>query len=194
MSAYGKVSLTENDNISREVVSENFNQESVVEEQVNKFDTTYTAEKLQELYNEYDKITLDQEKISSLTQIKTNAVSNKVPFRVALVMTTTVLVTLLLAFLCIYNIFVINGISTNINYLQEEVASCEYDLVQAEGLYEKLTNTNNIQNELAEMGFESVSSSNVVAVSVPDKVEVIELQGETNWFDAFCNFVSRIFG
>ena len=114
MSAYGKVSLTENDNISREVVSENFNQESVVEEQVNKFDTTYTAEKLQELYNEYDKITLDQEKISSLTQIKTNAVSNKVPFRVALVMSTTVLVTLLLAFLCIYNIFVINGISTNI--------------------------------------------------------------------------------
>jgi len=194
MSAYGKVSLTENDNISREVVSEDFNQESVVEEQVNKFDTTYTAEKLQELYNEYDKITLDQEKISSLTQIKTNAVSNKVPFRVALVMSTTVLVTLLLAFLCIYNIFVINGISTNINYLQEEVASCEYDLVQAEGLYENLTNTNNIQNELTEMGFESIPSSNVVAVSVPDKVEVIELQGETNWFDAFCNFVSRIFG
>lgn len=194
MSAYGKVAFTDNDNVAKEVVSENFVTESVVEEQVEKFDNTYTTEKLQELYSEYDKITLDQEKINSLTQIKTNAISNKVPFRVGLVMTTTLVVTLLLAFLCIYNIFVINGISTNINYLQEEVASCEYDLVQAEGLYENLTNTTNIQSELTEMGFESMSSSNIVAVSVPEKVEVIELQGETNWFDAFCNFLSRVFG
>ena len=194
MSAYGKVSFADTENASQEVLTQEFNNESVVEEQVSKFDTTYTAEKLQELYNEYDKITLDQEKINSLTQVKTNAVGKQVPFRVALVMTTTVLVTLLLAFLCIYNIFVINGISNNINYLQEEVASYEYDLVQAEGLYQNLTNTNNIQNELADMGFESIASSNIVAVNVPEKVEVIELHGETNWFDGFCNFVSQIFG
>jgi len=194
MSAYGKLSFIDNEKTSQEVLTQEFNNESVVEEQVSKFDTTYTAEKLQELYNEYDKITIDQEKINSLTQVKTNAVSKQVPFRVVLVMTTTILVTLLLAFLCVYNIFVINGISNNINYLQEEVTSYEYDLVQAEGLYQNLTNTNNIQNELAEMGFESIASSNVVAVSVPDKVEVIELQGETNWFDGLCNFVSQIFG
>ena len=196
MSAYSRVSLTDNDNVSQEVVADNFNNESVMQEQVNKFDSTYTADKLQELYNEYDKITLDQEKIKALTMIKTNAVSNKVPFRVALVMTTTVIVTLLLAFLCIYNIFVINGMSTDINYLQEEVVTCEYDLMQAEGLYEKLTNTTNIQAELDEMGYGSVASSNIdiVAVNVPDRVEVEELQGQTNWFDAFCNFVSQIFG
>ena len=194
MSAYGKLSFTDNEEVSQEVLTQNFSTESTVEEQVNKFDTTYTAEKLQELYSEYDKITLDQEKINTLTQVKTNAVSRQVPFRLALVMTTTVLVTLLLAFLCIYNIFVINGMSSNINYLQEEVTSYEYDLVQAEGLYQNLTNTNNIQNELTEMGFESIASSNVVAVSIPGKVEVIELQGQTNWFDGFCNFVSRIFG
>ena len=194
MSAYGKVSFTDNNNVSQEIVNESFNNASVMQEQVNKFDNSYTADKLQELYNEYDKITLDQDKINSLTMVKTNAVSTKVPFRVVLVMTTAVIITLLLAFLCIYNIFVINGMSTNINYLQEEVASCEYDLVQAQGLYEKLTNTNNIQNELTEMGFESIASSNIVAVSVPEKVEVVDLQGETNWFDAFCNFVSQIFG
>ena len=158
MSAYGKVSFTDNADVSNEVLTQDFNKESVIEEQVNKFDTNYTAEKLQELYNEYDKITLDQEKINSLTQVKTNAVSKQVPFRVALVLTTTMIVTLLLAFLCIYNIFVINGISNNINYLQEEVASYEYDLVQAEGLYSKLTNTNNIPNELSEMGYESIAS------------------------------------
>ena len=194
MSAYGKVSFTENENVSQEVLTQEFNNESVVEEQVNKFDTTYTADKLQELYNEYDKITLDQEKINSLSQVKTNVVTSQVPFRVVLLMSTTILVTLLLAFLCIYNIFVINGISSNINYLQEEVAVCEYDLVQSEGIYEKLTDTNNIQSELKNMGFGDVASSNnVVAVSVADKVEVIELEGETNWFDVVCDFISRIF-
>lgn len=194
MSAYGKVSFTENENVSQEVLTQEFNNESVVEEQVNKFDTTYTADKLQELYNEYDKITLDQEKINSLSQVKTNVVTSQVPFRVVLLMSTTILVTLLLAFLCIYNIFVINGISSDINYLQEEVAVCEYDLVQSEGIYEKLTDTNNIQSELKNMGFGDVASSNnVVAVSVADKVEVIELEGQTNWFDAVCDFISRIF-
>ena len=194
MSAYGKVTFTDNENVSSEVLTQEFNNESVIEEQVNKFDTTYTAEKLQELYDQYDKITLDQEKINSITQVKTNAVSRQVPFRVALVMSTTIIVTLLLAFLCIYNVFVINGMSNNINYLQEEVATYEYDLVESKGIYENLTNTNNIQAELSEMGFEGIASSNIVAVNVADKTEVVELQGETNWFDSFCNFVSRIFG
>ena len=194
MSAYGKVTFTDNENVSSEVLTQEFSNESVIEEQTNRFDTTYTAEKLQELYDQYDKITLDQEKINSITQVKTNAVSRQVPFRVALVMTTTIIVTLLLAFLCIYNVFVINGMSSNINYLQEEVATYEYDLVQAKGIYENLTNTSNIQAELSEMGFEGIASSNIVAVNVADQVEVIELQGETNWFDSVCNFVSRIFG
>ena len=194
MSAYGKVTFTDNENVSSEVLTQEFSNESVIEEQTNRFDTTYTAEKLQELYDQYDKITLDQEKINSITQVKTNAVSRQVPFRVALVMTTTIIVTLLLAFLCIYNVFVINGMSSNINYLQEEVATYEYDLVQAKGIYENLTNTSNIQAELSEMGFEGIASSNIVAGNVADQVEVIELQGETNWFDSVCNFVSRIFG
>lgn len=193
MSAYGKVSYTETDNVAKETVKEDFENNSVVEEQVEKFDNSYSA-KLQELYNEYDKITLDEEKIKSVTQIQTNAVSNKVPFRVALVMSTTIVVALLLAFLCIYNITVINGMSTNINYLQEEVTASEYELVQAEGLYDRLTNPDNIQEELIEMGYSDVTSSNIVAVSVPEKTEVIALEGQTNWFDAICNFLSQIFG
>ena len=194
MSAYGKVTYTDTDDVARETLNESFNKTSVVDEQVNKFDTSYTVEKLQELYNEYDKITLDEEKIKSVTQIKTNAVSKKVPFRVALVLSTSVIITLLLAFLCIYNISVINSYNSNISYLQEEVTTYEYNLVQAEGLYDRLTNPDNIQNELVEMGYENVASSNIVAVSVPEKTPVIELQGQTNWFDSFCNFLSQIFG
>lgn len=194
MSAYSKASLIEgNDIASEQITSDNNN--SVMEEQVNKFDNTYaTQEKLQELYNQFDKITLDQDKIKEFTQVKTNAVSQKVPFRVVLAMTTTIVVAVLLAFLCIYNIFVINGMNSSINYLQEEVVSCEYDLAKAQGLYDNLTSTDNIKSELSEMGYSEMPSSNIVAVSVPEAVEVTDLQGETNWFDGLCNFLSRIFG
>ena len=194
MSAYGKVSYTDNDNVVGESVVQETADMSTVDKQVEKFDTSYNADKLQELYNEYDRITIGEEKLKSLTQVKTNAVSKQVPFRVALVMSTTLIVTLLLAFLCVYNIFVINNIGSSINYLQEEVVSCEESLVRSEGLYDSLTDTYNIQNELTEMGYEDITSSNIRAVSVPESAEVIELQGQTNWFDAFCNFLSRIFG
>jgi len=195
MSAFGKVSFTENTEVANETVVEETNNNSVVEEQVSKFDNSYaTNEKLQDLYSDFDKISIDQNVIQSLTQVTTNVVSKKVPFRVVLAMTTTMIVTVLLAFLCIYNIFVINNISSGITYLQEEVTTCEYNLVQSQGLYQTLTSTDNIQSELTEMGFESMASSNVVAVTVPEAVQVTELQGETNWFDAVCNFISRIFG
>lgn len=195
MSAFGKVSFTDNENISSEVVSADVNTNSVLDEQVSKFDNNYaTSEKLQELYNEFDKITLDQDKIKEYTQIKTNATTKNASFRLVLAMTTTLIITMLLAFLCIYNIFVINGMTNNINYLQEEVVSAEYDLTSAMGLYENLTSTDNIKNELADLGYSEMPSSNIVAVSVPDSVEVSELQGQTNWFDAVCNWISQIFG
>lgn len=194
MSAYGKVSYSETDNVATESVVQQSTEMSAVDKQVEKFDTAYNVDKLQELYNEYDRITIDEEKLKSLTQVKVNAVSQKVPFRVALTMTTTVVVTLLLAFLCIYNIFVINNMGSSITYLQEEVVSCEEMLVKSEGVYTQLTDPNNIQSELSNMGYSDIASSNIVAVSVPESAEVIELQGETNWFDGFCNFLSQIFG
>jgi hypothetical protein len=195
MSAYGKVTLAESDNVATEELQQVDTSTSVVDSQVEKFDNSYSIDKLQELYNEYDKITIDEEKIKSLTQVKTNAVSAAVPFRVALLMTTSIIVALLLAFLCIYNITVINGMGSSINYLQEEVVSMEANLAQVEGLYEMNTNPEVIKNKLEAEGYVDMSSSgNIVAIEVPGKAEVEVLEGSTNWFDAFCNFLSQIFG
>ena len=149
---------------------------------------------MQELYAEYDKITIDEEKVKNLTQIKANAISNRVPFRLALGVTTTAIVTLLLVFLCVYNVFVINGMDNSIRYLQEEVISYEQSLVKTEGMYRQLTDPSNIKNELAQMGYADVASSNIVAIEVPEVSDVIELESQTNWFDGLCNFIARIFG
>lgn len=194
MSAFGKVSYTENENTATESVVQESENLSAVDKQVEKFDTSFSADKLQQLYAEYDKITIDDEKIKSFTQIKTDAVSKATPFRLILGITTTAIVACLLVFLCIYNIFVINGMSDSISYLQEEVVSYQQELVHSEGVYKELTDPTNIQKELTDMGYSDIASSNIVAVTVPESTEVIELQGETNWFDAVCNFLSRIFG
>lgn len=194
MSAYSKVEFTDTDTVSQETTVEQVQENTAINEQVGKFDNSYEV-KLQELYKEYDKITLDEEKIKSMTDIKVNAMTKRsVSFRMGLTLTTTLIVTILLAFLCIYNIFVINGISNNIEYLQGEVASSRYELVESQGLYNNLVDGNNIKNELIEMGYTEVPSSNIVTVSVPEKAEVVELQAETNWFDSICNFLSQIFG
>ena len=194
MSAYGNVSYVDSDATSVEEVKQDFESTAVMEEQVDKFDSSYTQARLKDLYEQYDKITIDEDKLKSVTQVKVNAVHNAIPFRTILVMTTSVLVTLLLAFLCIYNISVINGMSSNIQSLQEEVIQYEYELANSQTIYEDLTSVENIQGELTDMGYSDIASSNIVAISVPEKSEVVELQAETNWFDAFCNFLSQIFG
>ena len=194
MSAYGNVSYLDNDTTAVEEVKQDFESTAVIEEQVDKFDSSYTQARLKDLYEQYDKITIDEERLKSVTQVKVNAVKNVIPFRTILVMSTSVLVTLLLAFLCIYNISVINGMSSNIQLLQEEVITYEYELANSQTIYEDLTSVENIQTELTDMGYSDIASSNIVAISVPEKTEVVELQAETNWFDAFCNFLSQIFG
>ena len=194
MSAYGNISYVDSDSTSVEEVKQDFESTAAIEEQVDKFDSSYTQARLKDLYEQYDKITIDEEKLRSVTQVKVNAVKNVIPFRTILVMSTSVLVTLLLAFLCIYNISVINGMSSNIQSLQEEVIQYEYELANSQTIYEGLTSVENIQTELTDMGYSDIASSNIVAISVPEKTEVVELQAETNWFDAFCNFLSQIFG
>jgi len=194
MSAFGKVTFSETENSAVESVVQDVESTTAVDKQVEKFDTSYSTDKLQKLYAEYDKITIDEEKVKNLTQVKVNAVSRAVPFRLALGITTTAIVSILLVFLCVYNIFVINGMTDSISYLQEEVMTYSEELVQSEGVYQQLTDVTNIQNELTEMGYADIASSNIVTVSVPESTEVIELQGETNWFDSLCNFLSQIFG
>ena len=203
MSAFGKVTYNENENTAVESVVEEIENVSALDKQVEKFDTNISADKLQKLYEEYDKITIDEEKIKSFTQVKANAVSKAMPFRLVLGITTTAIVSVLLLFLCVYNIFVINGMSDSISYLQGEVVSYQQELVQSEGVYKENSDLSNIGNSLAgyvpmEKVDESTSSEDlgnkIVTVSVPESAEVIELQGETNWFDSICNFLSRVFG
>jgi hypothetical protein len=88
-------------------------------------------------------------------------------------------------------------ITKNIINSQTNDYSQAYATIQAIAVLETndcLVDSNNIQSELLDMGYGEVASSNIMTITVPEKTEVVELQAETNWFDAVCNFLSQIFG
>lgn len=195
MSSYGKILFSNDNNTATENVEEVSQNDDVVEKQVEKFDTNYSNDRLQDLYKEFDAVTVDEDFVKTAQSVKADVVAkSNLSAKTKLYISTACIVSLLLLFLVIYNVFVINSMGSSIQVLQTEVASAEYELAQSSELYDTLTNETNIQSELTENGYSQMSSDQVKTINVAKKVAVDTLKGETNWFDAFCNFISKIIG
>lgn len=168
----------------------------VVEGQMNKFDNSYTSKKLNDLYNEFDSITFSDEKANT-TIVKNNAIDVKAStsFKVKVYLTTAVMVTVILAFLAIYNVFVINELNVGIKMLQNNVAESE---VVLNSLQSKMGNLSQeelealidqtFNGEYGEVGLNQVYEIENLAVT-----NNAELEDTTNWFDEFCSFFSNTF-
>ncbi|MBP5651268.1 MAG: hypothetical protein J6X00_01175 [Clostridia bacterium] len=185
MSAFKKVMLTESE------VAED--EPSVVEKQTNSFDTDYTDKKLNDLYKEFDSITLDETDLSegTLSEVKAKShVSAQVVVRVG----AAVLIAALLVFLAIYNIFVISNYKQSINIINSDIAAQETQLNEAVARYNELTDTENIEVELVNEGYGDVSGVTKVKVSMPKTHKVQEYDSSSNWWDNFCNFIANMFG
>ena len=159
--------------------------------QTEKFSTDYTADKLNELYNEFDSITLDNSAIDTIT--KRNADAVHVSARAKLYLTTGFVIMALLLFLMIYNFFVINNMASSIDILQDDLTYQEYQVMDKANKIDGLTDDAVMRQQLESMGYAEVSSENVITIN--SNVNNYEaLQGESNWFDKFCEFVGSIFG
>ena len=192
MASYKRIVLTEHDSAPDVAVK------SDIKKQLNKFDTTYTSKKLNELYNEFDAMAINNEVVNN-TIVKNNAVDVAKPyekFKVIVYLTTAIIVTALMLFLSIYNIFVIKGLNGNIQLLQDdvEIAQAQYDALRRN--YGDLTDQE--LQELINETFnnEYIKSDNKVSgrVNILDTKTVGEEKPTTNWFDQFCTFISNIFG
>ena len=159
--------------------------------QTDKFSTDYTADKLNELYNEFDSITLDNSAIDAIT--KRNAEVVTLSARARLYLTTGFVVMALLLFLMIYNFFVINNMATSIDILQDDLTYQNYQVMDKANKLDNLTDEAVIRQQLESMGYADVSSENVVTIA-SNANNYTPLQGETNWFDALCEFIGSIFG
>lgn len=158
--------------------------------QTEKFSTDYTADKLNELYNEFDSITLDNSAIDTIT--KRNAEVATMSARAKLYLTTGFVVMALLLFLMVYNFFVINNMASSIDILQDDLIYQEYQVMDKANKIDNLTDDAVIKQQLKAMGYEQVSSD---AITINSNVNnYTALQGESNWFDKFCEFIGSIFG
>ena len=161
-----------------------------VNSQVEKFSTDYTADKLNELYNEFDSITLDNSAIDTITQRNAQSIT-KVSARAKLYITAGCVIAALLLFLMIYNFFVISRMNNSINILQDDLTYQEYQVADKANRIDDLTDDSVIKSQLEEMGYGEVSSENVVTINSSNYTP---LEGESNWFDKLCGFIGNIFG
>lgn len=192
MASYKRIVLTEHDSAPTATIN------SDVKKQLSRFDTTYTSKKLNELYNEFDAMAVNNETVNS-TIVKTNAVDTVDVYakaKVIIYLTTTIIVTALLAFLAIYNIFVINGLNSNINLLQEDVetAQQQYDNLRKNFGDLSEAELRALINEAFNGEYGDIESNGSNSVGMLDTNNVSAEQVSTNWFDQLCTFLSNLFG
>lgn len=192
MASYKRIVLTEHDSAPTATIN------SDVKKQLNRFDTTYTSKKLNELYNEFDAMAVNNETVNS-TIVKTNAVDAVDVYakaKVIIYLTTTIIVTALLAFLAIYNIFVINGLNSNINLLQEDVetAQQQYDNLRKNFGDLSEAELRALINEAFNGEYGDIESNGSNSVGMLDTNNGSAEQVSTNWFDQLCTFLSNLFG
>ncbi len=169
----------------------------VVEKQINKFDNSYTSKKLNDLYNEFDSITFSDE-VSNATVIKNNAVDVKAStsFKVKVYLSSAVMITVILAFLAIYNVFVINNLNVGIKMLQNNVAVSEVALQNLQAQTGNLTEEQlkELINETFNGAYGDVGSNGIYELENLVLTPNSTASNSTNWFDSLCSFFSGAFG
>jgi len=190
MGAYRKLILDETTNtLTGKGFEENSN--SHVSSQVKKFDS-YSAEKVRDLFAEYDRVAVNETDLKSLTLVKADAVTKQgLSFRAKLFTISASVVLSLMLFLVIYNFVVINSLNSGIQLLQNNV-------VAEQNSYNQIVEYSNgnavkIKENLEAQGYSVVNESDIVTIELGETKAVYELKGETNWFDALCDFVSNLF-
>lgn len=185
MAAYKKLML--NDKSIAETTDDI--EQNAVDTQVDKFKTDYTADKFNELCNEFESITLDNG-TATLTKDSARDVA-KVSARAKLFLVSSLIVLSLVLFLFIYNFVVINQMQKRINILQDDATYQEYQVGKKAKKLDELTDDDTLKTKLSAMGYTDAASENAVSIELSGGAEYA---AESNWFDAFCEFISSIFG
>lgn len=193
MAGYKKVILTERKNSLTATTTKDVATAHTSE--LDKFDTNYSSDKLNSIYNDYESIVLNPEK-NTLT--KNNAyVATKskksLSFKTKVYIVSACVIISLLLFLAIFNVFVIKNMNNSIQLVEGNVVEQEEKLSDVIKDYNKLNNISKWEEELRENGYD-------VDKAVQAKLNLIiptdsgDVSFETNWFDKVCDFISHLFG
>lgn len=195
MAGYKKVILTERSNSLTATTTKDVDSMSATTSQLDKFDTSYSSDKLNSIYNEYESIVINPEK-NTLTKKDAYvqvATKPELSFKTKVYITSASIVVALLIFLAVFNIFVINNMTSSIQLVEGNIVQEEVRLNDVIKDYNKLNNVAKWEEELRENGYD-------VDAIVSEKLNLIipkdagDDSFDTNWFDQICDFVSQLFG
>ncbi len=194
METFQTIKTLEKENmISQSVDTRSF--DNPLNDQIEKFDNNYSDEKIKELTKEFDSITVDEEILKSVTITEDNVLTEeKLSFRTKLYMGFAITVTALLLFLAIFNIVRINAMSSNIQLLENNIATETSIFNSLQNEVDNMNDMSGIDAELNNMGYYEMSADDMIQVDISAETPVVELEGSTNWFDSICNFISSVFG
>lgn len=186
MAGFKKVLLTEReDSLTQTIDGYEASNESV-------FDNSYTSTKLNDLYKEFDSITLDE---NTLEIAKEQSVAKvHMSTRQKIYLSAGIVVALLMLFMAIYNIFVINSLNGDIDILQKDIAKQEYDIASKTRTLDNLTAAEAVTEDLRNMGYGAEAMNGAISITMPESVAQSDIEINGNWWDSFCDFVSSIFG
>ncbi len=162
-----------------------------------KFDYNYKADKLGQLYDDYDKISAEEdndiefETPSIVKKHVATAKARQLSFGQKLSIGVGSAIVAMLMFLAIFNIFVINGASKSIQITNEEITQAEDRFGQA---LERLEQAKKANDKLDDIQDQYSNETNIV-LSALDKVTTVKADRVSgNWFDSLCDFFSSVFG
>jgi len=154
MADMGRIVLTERPTKIVSTVSD-ATEIDVVASQSKKFNNNYKSNRIDDLYKEFDSITLTKGQIE---ESNARAIGmKKREFKKRLVLSTAMIVSVLFIFLAIFNIFVINKYSASIESLQRDYATAKSQMEAVNGTYDDATNQAKIIQELEKRGYKIVN-------------------------------------
>ena len=195
MAGYKKVILTERSNSLTATTTKDVESMSATTSQLDKFDTSYSSDKLNSIYNEYESIVINPEK-NTLTKKDAYVqvvAKPELSFKTKVYIASATIVVALLIFLAVFNIFVINNMTSSIQLVEGNIVQEEVRLSDVIKDYNKLNNIAKWEEELRENGYD-------IDAIVSEKLNLIipkdagDDSFDTNWFDQICDFVSQLFG
>lgn len=176
---YEKYELLENEEIREESKPA---QTNIVTNDFNKIIRGQTA------FNEIE------EKVTYEKTIKDPKIKIDFTTRTKLAICTYALTSILLGFLIIYNAFSIGTMQESINSINENIATEQLRIEQVVKDIGNMTDEDNIINLASDLSFTEIPVDSIINVTLYEKNSLAVYEGQTNWFDAVCEFVNNLFG
>ncbi len=154
MAQMGRIVLTEKPTKIISTVDDAV-ESDVVASQSKKFSTNYKSNKIEELYNEFDSVTLSKDQIEGSNARAIGM--KKRQFKSRLILATSMIVAIMFAFLAIFNIFVIKDSSKGIESLQRDYATIENERQSVQANYDSTSDQAKLVEQLVKRGYRQIN-------------------------------------